>query len=216
MRTTGGPPQGKPRALAQRARSYDLSLSTSYPLDASPTTLPAFEQEHLSILCMAIRALGQSVPSPLWSCQRLQVALPQLPSRATLAPGVAERAGHAFGAGTLLTVGFLHGQSAYELDPLDRLDYVGLGFKPISGDRTTWRSAGICVACCPIRCPSRVTYSLVDPRRHNAMEKVLVCARLRRRANRAMHMRVLLRHARPHGGNAAERVKQLRPHDYRG
>jgi hypothetical protein len=34
-----------------------------------------------------------------------------------------------------------------------------------------------------------------------------------RRASRATEMRALMRHARPHGGNAAERVKQLRPHD---
>lgn len=30
---------------------------------------------------------------------------------------------------------------------------------------------------------------------------------------RATEIRVLLRHARPHGGNAAERVKQARPND---
>jgi hypothetical protein len=32
-----------------------------------------------------------------------------------------------------------------------------------------------------------------------------------RQASRATEMRGLLRHARPHGGNAAERVKQARP-----
>jgi len=31
--------------------------------------------------------------------------------------------------------------------------------------------------------------------------------------DRAPEMRALLRHARPHGGNAAERVKQARPDD---
>ena len=34
-----------------------------------------------------------------------------------------------------------------------RLDYVELGFKRNSVDRTTWRSDGICGACCPICCP---------------------------------------------------------------
>lgn len=57
--------------------------------------------------------------------------------------------------GTELTFGFLQGRSDYEIDPLDRLGYVELGFKPISGDRTTWRSAGIRGASCPISCPSR-------------------------------------------------------------
>jgi hypothetical protein len=33
-------------------------------------------------------------------------------------------------------------------------------------------------------------------------------------ASRATEMRALLRHARPHGGNAAERVKQARPNDH--
>lgn len=32
-------------------------------------------------------------------------------------------------------------------------------------------------------------------------------------ANRATEMRALLRHARPHGGNAAEQVKQGRPNE---
>ncbi len=31
--------------------------------------------------------------------------------------------------------------------------------------------------------------------------------------SRATQMRALLRHARPHGGNAAERVKQTRPNN---
>jgi hypothetical protein len=43
------------------------------------------------------------------------------------------------------------------------------------------------------------------------MKKVIVCTRLNIRASRATKMRALLRHARPHGGNAAERVKQVRP-----
>ena len=33
-----------------------------------------------------------------------------------------------------MTVGFLHGRSAYELDPLDRLDYVERSFKRFSQD----------------------------------------------------------------------------------
>src|SRR5207237_4673807 len=48
------------------------------------------------------------------------------------------------------------GPSGYEIDQLDRLDYVELGFKPNSRDRTTWRSAGICGACCPMYCPSEL------------------------------------------------------------
>jgi len=48
------------------------------------------------------------------------------------------------------------------------------------------------------------------------MKKVVVCTRLRRRASRTTEMRALLRHARPHGGNAAERVKQARPNDRSG
>ena len=46
-----------------------------------------------------------------------------------------------------------------------------------------------------------------------SMKKVVVCSRRHRRANRATEMRALLRHARPHGGSAAERVKQGRPND---
>lgn len=34
-------------------------------------------------------------------------------------------------------------------------------------------------------------------------------------ASRATEMRALLQNARPHGGHAAERVKQARPHDRR-
>lgn len=45
------------------------------------------------------------------------------------------------------------------------------------------------------------------------MKKVIVCAPRSRRASRAAKMRTLLRHARPHGGHAAERVKQVRPDD---
>ena len=37
--------------------------------------------------------------------------------------------------------------------------------------------------------------------------------RHRRGGGRATEMRTLLRHAGPHGGNAAERVKQMRPRD---
>lgn len=56
--------------------------------------------------------------------------------------------------------------------------------------------------------------SLVDPRVIMAnMEKSVVCASLRRRANRATGIRALLQHARPHGGNAAEHVKRMRPRD---
>ena len=45
------------------------------------------------------------------------------------------------------------------------------------------------------------------------MKKVIVCAHLGRRASRATEMRALLRPFRPHGGNAAERVKQVQPID---
>jgi hypothetical protein len=45
------------------------------------------------------------------------------------------------------------------------------------------------------------------------MKKVVVCAPLRRRADRAKTMRTLLQRARPHGGNTGERVKQGRPND---
>jgi len=53
-----------------------------------------------------------------------------------------------------MTVGFLHGQSAYEPEPGDRLDYVERGLERFSRDRTTWGSAGICGAPCPISCPT--------------------------------------------------------------
>lgn len=46
-----------------------------------------------------------------------------------------------------------------------------------------------------------------------SMKRVVVCTGLRRRATRAAAMRTLLQHARPRGGNAAERVKQVRPRD---
>lgn len=36
---------------------------------------------------------------------------------------------------------------------------------------------------------------------------------LSRRASRATELQALLRHARPHGGKAAKRVKQARPND---
>jgi hypothetical protein len=45
------------------------------------------------------------------------------------------------------------------------------------------------------------------------MKRVVVCIRLRRRATRATEMRTLLQYARPHGGNAAEWVKRMRPRD---
>lgn len=41
-------------------------------------------------------------------------------------------------------------------EPAGRLDYVELGFKRNSQDRTTWRSAGIRGAPCPISCPSEI------------------------------------------------------------
>lgn len=43
------------------------------------------------------------------------------------------------------------------------------------------------------------------------MKKVIVCSAGRLRAKRATEMRGLLRYARPHGGNTAERMKQARP-----
>lgn len=52
--------------------------------------------------------------------------------------------------GAHATLGFPQGRSDYEIDPLDRLDYVELGFKPNSRGRTTQRSTGICGAPCPI------------------------------------------------------------------
>jgi hypothetical protein len=45
------------------------------------------------------------------------------------------------------------------------------------------------------------------------MKKAVVYTSQRRRTNRARSIQTLLHHhARPHGGNAAERVKQARPH----
>jgi hypothetical protein len=46
------------------------------------------------------------------------------------------------------------------------------------------------------------------------MKKVVVYTPQRRRVARAMRMRALLQHARPHGGNAAEHVKLTRPREY--
>ncbi len=40
-----------------------------------------------------------------------------------------------------------------EIEAVDRLDYVELGFKRNWRDRATWRSAGICGACCPFLAP---------------------------------------------------------------
>jgi hypothetical protein len=45
------------------------------------------------------------------------------------------------------------------------------------------------------------------------MQNLTYAALGRRRANRATEMQTLLRHTNPHGGNAAERVKQMRPRD---
>jgi hypothetical protein len=55
--------------------------------------------------------------------------------RATLTVEVAEwRGAQIRGEGILMTVGFLHGQSAYEPEPGVPLDYVGHGFKRFSRD----------------------------------------------------------------------------------
>jgi hypothetical protein len=54
-----------------------------------------------------------------------------------------------------MTVGFPQGRSDYEPEPGVLLGYVGHGFKRFPRNRTTWRSAGIWGACCPIRCPSQ-------------------------------------------------------------
>jgi len=48
------------------------------------------------------------------------------------------------------------------------------------------------------------------------MKKPVVYASLHRRADRAAKMQALLHRLSPHGGNAAERVKQTRPGDYKG
>jgi hypothetical protein len=48
----------------------------------------------------------------------------------------------------------------------------------------------------------------------SAVMRDLACAALRRRrVDRATEMQTLLHHTGPHGGNAAERVKQMRPRD---
>lgn len=46
---------------------------------------------------------------------------------------------------------------------------------------------------------------------HGVMKKVVVYISQHRRVARSTQMRALLQHARPHGGNVAERVKQGRP-----
>ena len=128
--------------------------------------------------------------------------------------------------------------SGYELDSLTRLDYVELGFKRFSGERATWRSAGICGACCPICCPNeavgipgytafmaKVMVSLPDDllaevdaearrdgtTRSAVMREFADAALRRRREGRAAAMRSLLSDASPHGGHAAEQVKATRP-----
>jgi hypothetical protein len=65
----------------------------------------------------------------------------------------------------------------------------------------------------PFVAPASGRRRLLDPGHNGVREEVIVCAPLRHRASRAMKMRTLLRRARPHGGNAAERVKQVRPDD---
>ena len=45
------------------------------------------------------------------------------------------------------------------------------------------------------------------------MKKVVVYISQRRQVARSTQMRALLQHARPQGGNVAERVKQGRPQD---
>lgn len=54
---------------------------------------------------------------------------------------------------------------------------------------------------------------LQPPCHNDAIMHVVVCAPLRRRADRGREMRALLQRIRPHGGKAAERVKQGRPND---
>jgi ribbon-helix-helix CopG family protein len=49
--------------------------------------------------------------------------------------------------------------------------------------------------------------------RSAVMRDLTYTALRRRRADRATKMQTLLHHTGPHGGNAAERVKQMRPHD---
>jgi D-serine deaminase-like pyridoxal phosphate-dependent protein len=50
-------------------------------------------------------------------------------------------------------------------------------------------------------------------RRSAVMRDLTYAAMRRRRVDRATGMQALLRHSNPHGGNAAERVKQMRPRD---
>ncbi len=49
--------------------------------------------------------------------------------------------------------------------------------------------------------------------RSAVMRDLTYAALRRRRTNRATEMQALLHHAGPHGGNVAERVKQMRPRD---
>ena len=49
--------------------------------------------------------------------------------------------------------------------------------------------------------------------RSAVMRDLTYAALRRRRADRATEMQTLLDHTGPHGGNAAERVKQMRPRD---
>jgi hypothetical protein len=52
-----------------------------------------------------------------------------------------------------------------------------------------------------------------DTGHNGGMKKVVVYIPQSRRVVRATQMRALLQHARPHGGNVAERVKQGRQKD---
>jgi Ribbon-helix-helix protein, copG family len=49
--------------------------------------------------------------------------------------------------------------------------------------------------------------------RSAVMRDLMYTALRRRRVDRAAEMQTLLHHTGPHGGNAAERVKQMRPRD---
>ena len=155
-----------------------------------------------------------------------------------LFPTVSARTARKIASPKILTVGFLPRRSYYETDLLDRPDYVELGLKPISQDRTTWRSAGICGAPCPISCPSeasgipgytgcmaKVMVSLPDDllaevdaearrggtTRSAVMRDFAGAALRRRRESRAAAMQSLLSDTSPHGGDAAEQVKATRP-----
>jgi hypothetical protein len=68
---------------------------------------------------------------------------------------------HGFGEGSPMTVGFLHGQSAYVPDPVDPLGYVERVLERFPPDRDRLRSAGVCGACCPIVAPA----AALEPRR---------------------------------------------------